>query len=62
MLIHDMGSWIPAVVGLLLLVLSFFAVGLAGFVAFCVSMLLFGFAGGLLCARWSRSRMNARHN
>jgi hypothetical protein len=50
MLIHDMGCWIPAVAGLLLLVLSFFTVGLAGFVAFCLSMLLFGFAVGFLCA------------
>jgi hypothetical protein len=61
MLIHDMGNWIPALVGVLLFVLSLFTVGLAGFVAFCLSLLLFGFTGGLLCVRWSRSRMKSPH-
>ena len=50
MLIHDMARWIPALVGVLLFVLSLFTVGLAGFLAFCLSLLLFGFAVGLLCA------------
>lgn len=47
---HDMACWIPALVGGLLFALSLFTVGLAGFVAFCLSLLLFGFAIGLLCA------------
>ena len=50
MLIHDMACWISALVGGLLFALSLFTVGLAGFVAFCLSLLLFGFAIGLLCA------------
>ena len=62
MLIHDMGYWISALVGVLLFVLSLFTVGLAGFVAFCLSLLLFGFTGGLLCVRWSQSRMKKSHS
>ena len=53
---NDMGNWIPALVGLLLFVLSLFAVGLAGFVAFCLSLLLFGITLGLLFASWASSR------
>lgn len=51
-----MACWIPALVGVLLFVLSLFTVGLAGFVAFCLSLLLFGFAIGLLCAPRLSSR------
>lgn len=53
---NDMGNWIPALVGVLLLVLSLFTVGLAGFVAFCLSLLLFGFTLGLLFASWASTR------
>lgn len=53
---NDMGNWIPALVGLLLFVLSLFAVGLAGFVAFCLSLLLFGSTLGLLFASWAQTR------
>lgn len=53
---NDMGNWIPALVGVLLLVLSLFTVGLAGFVAFCLSLLLFGSTLGLLFASWASTR------
>lgn len=46
-----MVSWCFIGVGLLLLALSFFAVGLAGFFALCLSLLSLGFGGGLLCSR-----------
>lgn len=46
-----MVSWCLIGLGLLLLVLSFFTVGLAGFFAFALSLLSFGFGCGLLCAR-----------
>lgn len=45
-----MVSWCLIVLGLLLLALSFFTVGLAGFFAFCLSLLSFGFGSGLLCS------------
>lgn len=51
-----MACWIPALVGVLLFILSLFTVGLAGFLAFCLSLLLFGFAVGLLCS----SRLSSR--
>lgn len=53
---NDMGNWIPALVGVLLFVLSLFTVGIAGFVAFCLSLLLFGITLGLLFASWSQTR------
>lgn len=53
---NDMGNWFPALIGLLLFVLSLFAVGIAGFVAFCLSLLLFGITLGLLFASWTSSR------
>ena len=46
-----MVSWCCLGLGLLLLVVSFFTVGLAGFLVFSLSLLLVGFGGGLLCAR-----------
>ena len=46
-----MVSWCLIGLGLLLLALSFFTVGLAGFFAFALSLLSLGFGGGLLCAR-----------
>lgn len=46
-----MVSWCCLGLGLLLLVVSFFTVGLAGFLVFSLSLLLTGFGGGLLCSR-----------
>ena len=46
-----MVSWCCLGLGLLLVVVSFFTVGLAGFLVFCLSLLLIGFGGGLLCSR-----------
>lgn len=46
-----MVSWCLIGLGLLLLALSFFTVGLAGFFALCLSLLSLGFGGGLLCSR-----------
>ena len=47
-----MVSWCCLGLGLLLVVVSFFTVGLAGFLVFSLSLLLIGFGCGLLCARW----------
>lgn len=41
-----MVSWCCLGLGLLLVVVSFFTVGLAGFLVFCLSLLLIGFGGG----------------
>lgn len=46
-----MVSWCCLGLGLLLVVVSFFTVGLAGFLVFSLSLLLVGFGGGLLCSR-----------
>lgn len=46
-----MVSWCCLGLGLLLVVVSFFTVGLAGFLVFCLSLLLIGFGCGLLCSR-----------
>lgn len=46
-----MVSWCCLGLGLLLVVVSFFTVGLAGFLVFCLSLLLVGFGCGLLCSR-----------
>lgn len=45
-----MVSWCFIGLGLLLLALSFFTVGLAGFFAFFLSLLSLGFGCGLLCS------------
>lgn len=46
-----MVSWCCLGLGLLLLVVSFFTVGLVGFFVFGLSLLLVGFGCGLLCSR-----------
>lgn len=46
-----MVPWCCIGLGLLLLVVSFFTVGFAGFLVFCVSLLSLGFGSGLLCSR-----------
>lgn len=46
-----MVSWCLIGLGVLLLALSFFTVGLAGFFALCLSLLFIGFGSGLLCSR-----------
>ena len=46
-----MVSWCLIGLGLLLLALSFFTVGLAGFFALCLSLFSLGFGSGLLCSR-----------
>lgn len=46
-----MVSWCCLGLGLLLVVVSFFTVGLAGFLVFSLSLLLIGFGCGLLCSR-----------
>lgn len=46
-----MVSWCCLGLGLLLVVVSFFTVGLAGFLVFSLSLLLIGFGCGLFCAR-----------
>jgi hypothetical protein len=46
-----MVCWCLIGLGLLLLALSFFTVGLAGFFALCLSLLSIGFGSGLLCSR-----------
>lgn len=46
-----MVSWCCLGLGLLLVVVSFFTVGLAGFLVFSLSLLLVGFGCGLLCSR-----------
>ena len=46
-----MVSWCCLGLGLLLVVVSFFTVGLVGFLVFGLSLLLVGFGCGLLCSR-----------
>lgn len=46
-----MVSWCCLGLGLLLVVVSFFTVGFAGFLVFSLSLFLIGFGCGLLCAR-----------
>lgn len=55
-----MVSWFLIGLGLLLLALSFFTVGLAGFFALCLSLLSIGFGSGLLCSRTIQFKIVAK--
>jgi uncharacterized membrane protein len=55
-----MVSWCCISLGLLLLAVSFFTVGLAGFAVLCLSLLSLGFGVGLLCSRRVQFKIVAR--